>query len=126
MSRLVDDMLMLASADNSSWSVQKEETDLETLLLDAAEWFEPAAAEKQIRISVSLPEETLPRCRCDQQRIRQVLSILVDNAVSYAGEGGRVVLTGEYLVEMDIARQVEIPVFDRTGQGEKALREGGY
>lgn len=93
MSRLVDDMLMLASADNSSWSVQKEETDLETLLLDAAEWFEPAAAEKQIRISVSLPEETLPRCRCDQQRIRQVLSILVDNAVSYAGEGGRVVLS---------------------------------
>ncbi|MFR9191093.1 MAG: sensor histidine kinase [Anaerotruncus massiliensis (ex Togo et al. 2019)] len=72
---------------------QKEETDLETLLLDAAEWFEPAAAEKQIRISVSLPEETLPRCRCDQQRIRQVLSILVDNAVSYAGEGGRVVLS---------------------------------
>ena len=93
MSRLVDDMFMLASADNSSWSVQKEETDLETLLLDAAEWFEPAAAEKQIRISVSLPEETLPRCRCDQQRIRQVLSILVDNAVSYAGEGGRVVLS---------------------------------
>lgn len=93
MSRLVDDMLMLASADNSSWSIQKEETDLETLLLDAAEWFEPAAAEKQIRISVSLPEETLPRCRCDQQRIRQVLSILVDNAVSYAGEGGRVVLS---------------------------------
>ena len=34
-----------------------------------------------------------PRCRCDQQRIRQVLSILVDNAVSYAGEGGRVVLS---------------------------------
>lgn len=93
MSRLVDDMLMLASADNSSWSVQKEETDLETLLLDAAEWFEPAAAEKHIHISVSLPEQTLPRCRCDQQRIRQVLSVLVDNAVSYAGEGGRVVLS---------------------------------
>ena len=51
---------------------------------------------------------------------------VVKREVSARTEGGKVVLTGEYLVEMDIARQVEIPVFDREEQEEKAPREGGY
>lgn len=42
-------------------------------------------------------------------------------------EDGVLTLTGEYLVETDIARQVEIPVFDRKAQEkQKKPREGGY
>lgn len=51
---------------------------------------------------------------------------IVKREVSAKTEGGKVLLTGEYLVETDIARQVEIPVFDRSGQGGRELREGGY
>ena len=95
MSHLVDDMLMLAAADNSTWSVLLAETDLETLLLDVSEWFESDALKKGLHLSVSLPDQTLPKCWCDQQRIRQVLLILLDNAISYTPSGGTIRLSAE-------------------------------
>lgn len=88
MSRLVGDMLSLANADSGSWSICREETEPETLLLDSAEHFEGRAGEKGIRLLAELPEEPLPRCQWDRQRISQLLSILLDNAVSYTPPGG--------------------------------------
>lgn len=42
-------------------------------------------------------------------------------------ENGILKLTGEYIVEADIAKQVEIPIFDREKeQKPKKIREGGY
>ena len=49
-----------------------------------------AAAQKQIRIHVSLPDDPLPKCCCDRQRIGQALAILLDNAVSYTPPGGEI------------------------------------
>ena len=34
----------------------------------------------------------MPPCSCDQERIRQVLAILLDNALCYTSPGGRVCL----------------------------------
>ncbi|WP_274953375.1 sensor histidine kinase [Angelakisella massiliensis] len=92
MSRLVGDLLLLASADNSSWSVHFQEVEPETLLLETAESFETVAAAKGARLDVHLPEDLLPKCQWDGQRISQVLTILVDNALSYGGEGCHILL----------------------------------
>lgn len=92
MSRLIEDMLTLSSADSRTWSIQKEETDLETLLLTVSDNFEPMARSKGISLTVSLPEQVLAKCLCDKQRIVQVLSILVDNAICYTPKGGKVEL----------------------------------
>ena len=78
------------------------------------------------RISAETALRIAERQLAAKERGAWASGTVVKREVSAKTEGGRVVLTGEYLVEMDIARQVEIPVFDRTGQGEKALREGGY
>lgn len=93
MSRLINDMLSLASADNSSWSLQMENTDMDTLLLDTFEAFQPIAMKKNIHLSFSFPDEPLPTCKCDKQRVEQVLSILIDNALSYTKNGGKVNLS---------------------------------
>ncbi|MEG0943024.1 MAG: HAMP domain-containing sensor histidine kinase [Angelakisella sp.] len=93
MSRLIGDMLLLASADNRTWSIHKEPTEPETLLLNMAEGFEAAAAQKFIQIKVILPGEPLSRCSCDKQRIEQVLAVLLDNAISYTGENGKIELS---------------------------------
>lgn len=93
MSGLIDDMLLLTSAGTHSWTIQKLPTELDTLLLEIYEAFEPVAAEKSIRLSVTLPEEPLPVCCCDPKRIRQVLSILLHNGISYTPEGGRIRLS---------------------------------
>ena len=104
MSCLIDDMLQLASADNRTWSIQPSETELDTLLLQTWEQYEPLAASCGLHWDIALPEEALPRCRCDAGRIRQLLSVLIDNAFSYTPPNGTVRLSLEY-AEQPAARK---------------------
>lgn len=92
MSRLIDDMLSLSSADNQSWSMHFEPVPLDTLLLDLYETYLPLVRKKNLILNVELPDGALPCGICDQQRIKQVLGILLDNAISYTPVGGSVVL----------------------------------
>ncbi|MBS6395968.1 MAG: HAMP domain-containing histidine kinase [Clostridiales bacterium] len=93
MSRLIEDMLLLTRSDTQSWTIQKESTELDTLLLDAFEAFEPMAAKHAVRLLVQLPESALMPCLCDPQRIRQVIDILLHNALSYTPAGGQITLS---------------------------------
>ncbi|MDO5423080.1 MAG: HAMP domain-containing sensor histidine kinase [Eubacteriales bacterium] len=90
MQRLVNDMFTLASLDNGSVSIRKEPVFLDNLLIEAYERFCGLAAQKKIRIEVRLPEEVLPEAFCDPERIAQVFTILLDNAVAYTPEGGMI------------------------------------
>lgn len=92
MSRLVDDMLSLASTDSKSWSICPGQQDMDTLLLELYERFQPLYRNCRIGFSLSLPEESLPRWDCDKARIQQALSVLLDNALCYTPEGGQVTL----------------------------------
>ena len=89
MSRLIGDMLSLANADNKSWSIMKTDCELDTLLLDTYEKYQPILHGKKISLKVVLPEEPLSICKCDSARISQVLEILLDNGASYVSAGGR-------------------------------------
>lgn len=93
MSRLIDDMLLLSRADTHSWSIRLSPADADTLILDAYEAFLPAAAKRNLRLLVSLPDYALPSLICDRERIYQVLSILLDNALCYTPAGGSVCLS---------------------------------
>ncbi len=87
MSRLIDDMLFLASSDAKSWNVDKKEVDMDTLLIDLFESFQPVCREKGISLHLSLPDQTLPIIIGDPQRIRQLLMIFLDNALQYTPAG---------------------------------------
>lgn len=90
MSNLIQDMLTLANADNRTWKIQCVDTELDTLILDTYEAFWPIAKEKNRRLSVSLPDYSVPNCYCDIERIKQVLAILLNNAISYTHEKGEI------------------------------------
>ena len=90
MSKLIDDLLLLTRTDRQNFVLQKKSVEADTLLLETYEAFEPLAAKKQIRLNVQLPEELLPPCVCDPERIRQVLAILLHNAISYTPEHGTI------------------------------------
>lgn len=107
MSRLVDDMLLLARADNRSWTFHMEDVEMDTLLLDVYEAWEPRARQKEIRMEAVLPKEALPMCRCDRRRMEQILTILVDNAVSYTPCKGKIWLKADAS-----GRYVRISVID--------------
>lgn len=83
MSRLIGDLLLLASADAKSWEVKLLPTELDTVLLNAYESMTPLFVQKGCTLLLNLPEEPLPRVPGDAERLSQVLGILLDNALSY-------------------------------------------
>ena len=90
MTSLVNDMLTLSASDSQRFTCRPAPLELDTLLINTYEAFEPLAAEKKLSLTISLPEESLPLCTADTDRIVQLLSILLHNAISYTPEGGRI------------------------------------
>lgn len=139
-SALVDDMLTLSQSDNQHFSVRLKPTELDTLLMNAYETFEPLAKDKAITLSVRLPEEALPLCSADPERISQVISILLHNALSYTPERGHVILSVShrkihdkdrfYLSVQDngigISEEDKKKIFDRFYRAEKSRSAKGH
>ncbi len=99
MSRLIGDLLLLANADANAWTVQPELLELDTLLLNVYEAYEPLFQKKGYQLNVSLPEGALNPARADGERLKQVLGILLDNALAYG-------VTSEHRsVELTLAAQ---------------------
>lgn len=93
MTRLIGDMLTLASADSRNWEIHRSPTEPDMIALNAYEAFLPQAKETGLSLRLLLPEEDCPACVCDKDRIGQVLSILLHNALSYTPAPGEIVLT---------------------------------
>lgn len=93
MARLIGDMLSIANADNHSWKIFLSPCELDTLLLDTYEKYEHLMKKRGLLFSISLPDAPLPPCNCDASRIAQVLSILLDNAMTYVPSGKKVSLS---------------------------------
>jgi signal transduction histidine kinase len=92
MARLINDMLLLAAADARHWKLNIEPLDMDTLLIECYDMFCTCMNEKQAVITLELPEEALCTIPGDKERIKQILTILTDNAMSYTPKGERIVL----------------------------------
>lgn len=108
MARLVNDMLLLASADAGTWTLEPTELDADTLLMDTYETFLPLCRQKSISLSITLPREAGPRFYGDSQRIGQALAILLDNAVSYTPAGGTVHLSLSFCQDAPASLEFEV------------------
>ena len=129
MRRLVDDLLDVSRIDRSgAVSVDPEPLDLAADLRDAASRSEREHPDR--RLVLDSPD-TLPM-RADRDRIAQVLTNLLDNAIKYSPDGGEVRVTaaqhGE-LVSLTVADEgIGIPaeqrdlVFDRFFQADADTR----
>lgn len=87
--RLVNDLLELSRLQDAGFQLCKEEINLCNVVSDAVRAIRPAAQAKHIVI-----EATVPKMECllsgDYGRIRQLLFILLDNAVKFSPEGGAI------------------------------------
>lgn len=92
MSRLIDEMLLLAAADTNSWELTWEQVDMDTLLIECYDMFCTCLNPKHAIITLDLPEEKLCSIYGDKERLKQILTILVDNAMSHIPEEGRIAL----------------------------------
>lgn len=89
--RLVGDLLDVASIQAGKLSLQLATRQLRPLLDEPVEAYEPLAREKGVRLRWELgSEETW--VRCDADRLRQVLSNLLGNALRFTPAGGEIVV----------------------------------
>lgn len=97
MSRLISDMLILASSDSKNWEINLEKTDMDTLIINLYENFSIVCKRENRLLNIFLPDEPLPCVYCDPQRITQLLIILLDNAVSYSDKGSLIAIRASAL-----------------------------
>lgn len=86
-SALVKNLLLLASLDQKSWAVRSQTFELDELLLNLLELYEPLFHAKGGTLLLELPVQTLPPVQADPNLCRQIFTILLDNAVAYGLEG---------------------------------------
>jgi PAS domain S-box-containing protein len=95
---LVEEILVTGQLDSGSLRVVTEPFDPEELVWTAASTARLRVGDDR-RIDVSIPA-LLPKVEGDPDRTHQVLANLVDNAIKYSPEGGRI----ELAVEVDDKR----------------------
>ena len=93
MRTLVEEMLTLARADNGVRPAAMEPVNLSDTAADCALAFEPVAFEAGKPLEEHIAEDVF--VTGDADRLRRLISILLDNAVKYGADGGAITLTLE-------------------------------
>lgn len=104
MHRMVLELLDLARLDSGIAEIEKTPVDLNALLQAIHEKFQPIAWQAQVELQ--LQSETLPGILGDGDRLAQVFTNLVDNAIKFTPPGGVVTVSG-HLEDENVSVKVE-------------------
>jgi two-component system, OmpR family, sensor histidine kinase BaeS len=89
LTRLVEDLRTLALADSGELKLNFALTDMNELVVRQVDHFKPAADRWGITFHLETPPEVI-HVMIDRDRIQQVLNNLLDNALTYTPEGGKI------------------------------------
>jgi len=133
MERLISDLLEVSRLESGRLTIRLGEHAVKDLLLEAREAFEPLATDRNIEFTadVSAAEGTV---QVDRERILQIFSNLVGNALKFTPEGGCVTIAATSDDEV-VTFTVEdsgpgisaddLPhIFDRFWQAQKTAQAG--
>jgi len=84
MSKLIQDMLFLASSDSGTRSIRKTMVNLDTLLIALYEAYEPVCSQNGMSLDADFMDVHFPIIYTDRECLFQILSIFLDNAISHS------------------------------------------
>jgi len=132
MYRLVTDLLTLARLDAGTANLLHEPVDLREVLDGVVMKFEPAAQRGQVTLETHI--DSLPVFLGDGDRLAQVFSNLVDNAIKFTPANGQVVVSacqvgGQLEIRVSdsgigISPEDQKRIFERFYQTDKSRRGG--
>jgi signal transduction histidine kinase len=133
MSRMIDDLLDVASLDAGRLPIQLGPHDVRGLIADVLEELQSPAEEKGVELRVQLPAQPCV-VRCDRRRILQVFSNVVSNAVKFTPRGGTITISsrnsgGEILFSIEDTGPGVPPenlqrLFERYWQADERSQKG--
>ena len=91
LSRLIEDLLALSQIESQAVPLALSVVEVKPLLDSVVAGFQPNLARRRVRVEVKLPPGLA--VRADPDRFRQVLANLLDNAIKYNTDGGRITVT---------------------------------
>jgi two-component system heavy metal sensor histidine kinase CusS len=131
MSRMIDDMLFLAKADNGLIVPEQIDVDLSELVSKLFEYYQFLAEDRGIQLTL----QGRGKVRGDRLMIDRALSNLLSNALRYTPEGNEISVQIEQTPEtvtlsvrnsgVTIDPQHIGKIFDRFYRADPARREGG-
>ncbi len=106
---LVQDLLTLSQIETGDIKMKFENIDLNALCTEVVDQFEEKAEKKDIRLKLKAHHKI--EVFADWQRITQVVTNLVSNAINYTPEGGEVTIT------FDLGKKNVTTYITDTGEG---------
>ncbi|MBI2439443.1 MAG: hypothetical protein HYV45_02495 [Candidatus Moranbacteria bacterium] len=85
--QLVEDLLNVSRIESGRVRYQFVSTELVSLITDVVDIFRLQAKAKQLDLVIQPAKETVPKMTLDINKIKEVLSNLIDNAIKYTTEG---------------------------------------
>ena len=110
LNRLVDDLQELSRVEARAYELETRPLDISSLVQTVTKRLAPQAESKHILLDIELAPE-LPHVLADEDRVVQILTNLVGNALQYTPENGTVTI-----VAKRIDYEVQISIRD-TGMG---------
>lgn len=118
MDSLLNDMIDISLFESGRVDIEKIPTNFDELLPAVCARFYPQVTSKNIEMSINV-EHNVPTILVDPNKIEQVINNLLDNAIKYTSNGGKINLnvSAVNLIEDQITSEyVEVAVTD-TGSG---------
>jgi K+-sensing histidine kinase KdpD len=134
---IIEDMATIAHEEKGQSRVRKEQFSISTLIVEVAKKFLDEAKRKGIELDVDIPADNPLNIDGDKEKIAVVLSNLLENALTFTDEGGKVGVKADtdagYVKVVVVDTGIGIPekeqerIFDRFYQVESHLtrRHGG-
>lgn len=127
---ILDDLLKLSKIEEGRILEKVQFLSLEPIVENVVSLFESELQKKQISLEVKKPPFSLPQLEIDGEKIKIAISNLVDNAIKYSKEKGKILIS-LYLLEnqilfsikdegIGIGEKEKEKIFTKFFRGEKA------
>jgi signal transduction histidine kinase/CheY-like chemotaxis protein len=102
---LIEELLDLSRIESGRLSLRTEPIAVRKHVLEVAEMFRDDRDRKKIALEVEIPED-LPPALADHDKVHQIFTNFLSNAVKFTGEGGKITIRGRVagpVLEFDVA-----------------------